>query len=298
VDNFSGVMLGQQHSTAVFDWYQGSAFVDVNTLRGVLSEAAVGAEWEDLERVPHGYGYGFRLSDTDGRVADVWAGGSHENPHFVASGPTAQIVCDLLRSELPGQHAVSRADPCIDYATPGAYDVLQAVAIEVAKEQRVKVGTAGDHLLTMEGRTLYLGAPSSHVRLRLYDKAHELRAKFANMPDVLETIPDELARLEGQIRPKTPDAKRLAATASPVEMFGSAAWMRVLLGKVAGLEIEPFQAGPVWRKSDDDRAYAAMLSQYGNLLQRIRDQLGSAECVGLQIFDDLAALRHKRARGG
>lgn len=290
-------MLGQHHSTAVFDWYQGSAFVDVDTLRGILSEAAVGAEWQDLERVPHGYGYGFRLSDVDGRVVDVWAGGSHHNPHFVASGPTAQIVCDLVRSELAGQHAVSRADPCIDYATPGAYDVLQDIALQVAREHRVKVGTAGDHLLTKEGRTIYLGAPTSHVRLRVYDKAYELQTKFANMPEVLETIPAELARLEAQIRPKTPEAKRLAATASPVELFGAAAWMRVLLGKVAGLEIEPFQAGPVWRKSDDDRAYAAMLAQYGNMLLRRLQDLGDPECVGRQIFDDLREYQYKRSRG-
>lgn len=287
-------MDGQHHSTAVFDWYQGTAFVDHITLRGVLSEAAVGAEWEDLERVPHGYGQGWRLNDADGRICDVWAGGTHEHPHFVASGPTAQIVCDLVRSELASRHTVSRADPCIDFDTPGAYDVLQAEALQVARDQKVKVGTAGDHLLTMEGRTLYLGAPTSHVRLRLYDKAAELRGKFANMPDVLATIPDELARLEGQIRPKSPASKILAATASPVEMFGSAAWMRVLMGRVAGLDLEPFQAGPVWRKSDDDRAYAAMLSQYGNLLQRMRFSLGDAECVGRQIFDDLAALRHRR----
>jgi hypothetical protein len=290
-------MLGQHHSTAVFDWYQGSAFVDVDTLRGILSEAAVGAEWQDLERVPYGYGYGFRLSDVDGRVVDVWAGGRHHNPHFVASGPTAQIVCDLVRSELAGQHAVSRADPCIDYATPGAYDVLQDIALQVAREHRVKVDTAGDHLLTKEGRTIYLGAPTSHVRLRVYDKAYELQTKFANMPEVLETIPAELARLEAQIRPKTPKAKRLAATASPVELFGAAAWMRVLLGKVAGLEIEPFQAGPVWRKSDDDRAYAAMLAQYGNMLLRRLQDLGDPECVGRQIFDDLREYQYKRSRG-
>lgn len=290
-------MVGQPHSSAVFDWYQGTAFTDEITLRGVLSEAAVGAEWEDLERVPHGYASGWRLTDSDGRVCDVWAGGNHQHPHFVASGPTAQAVCDVVRAELGGMHTVSRADPCIDFDTPGAYDLLQAQALEVAKEQRVKVGTAGDHLLTMEGRTVYLGAPTSHVRLRIYDKGAELRGKFAGMPDVLATIPQELARLEGQIRPKTPEAKARAAAASPVELFGSAAWMRVLMGKVAGLDLEPFQAGPVWRKSDDARAYAAMLSQYGNLFQRLRIELGSAECVGLQLFDDLERMRHSRARG-
>jgi hypothetical protein len=297
VDNFTSQFIGNLQSPARFDWYQGSAFVDSNTLRGILSESVLGAEWEDLERVPHGYAFGWRLSDDSGRVADVWSGGNHHHPHFVASGPTAQVVCDVVRSELANHHSVSRADPCIDFDTPGAYDLLQSMALSVAKQQRIKVGTAGDHLLTMEGRTLYLGASTSHVRLRLYDKAAELRTKFANMPDVLAEIPDELARLEGQIRPKTPDAKRSAAKASPVELFGAAHWMRILMGQVSGLDIQPFQAGAVWRKSDDDRAYAAMLSQYGNLLLRMREKHGDAACVGLQIFDDLADLRSRNSQG-
>ena len=297
MDNFTGVMPTQPHSTVVFDWYQGSAWTDPDTLRGILSEAARGLEWSSLERVPHGYAMGVRLSDDQGRVCDVWWGGHHHHPHFVASGASAQIVCDVIRSHLPDAHTVSRADPCIDYAIPGVYDVLQGIAIDVARDHKVKVGTAGDHLLTMQGRTLYLGAPSSHVRLRLYDKGAELRQQYAHMPDVLATIPDSLTRLEAQVRPKTPKAKLAAAKASPVELFGAAGWLRVLMRKVADLDISPFDAGPVWRRSDDDRAYAAMLAQYGNMLMRRLHDLGSAECLGLQIVHDLQAMRsHRRSR--
>ncbi|HLP31320.1 MAG TPA: hypothetical protein VK150_08155, partial [Geothrix sp.] len=234
--------------------------------------------WQNMRKAPHGYGFGSTLSDAGGPILRVWWGGSHELPHVVASGEKAPAVADLLRSEWPG-HRVSRVDVCEDYAEPGSYDRLQELALSVARDTGVKVGTAGDHLLTKEGRTLYLGAPTSHTRLRLYDKAAELRGQFHAQPDKLADIPAELARFEVQVRPQTPQAKAAAATADPVSLMGSAAWMRRLMLLVAGLELEPFHAGKVWRQADDDRAYAALLAQYGGLLQRICTDLGSWDCV-------------------
>jgi hypothetical protein len=140
----------------------------------------------------------------------------------------------------------------------------------------------------MKGRTCYLGSPSSHTRLRLYDKAEELRHQFQHDPVKLATIPAELARLEVQVRPQTPAAKRAAASVDPVVLMGSAAWTRELMRLVSGLELQPFEAGKVWRQADDDRAYAALLSQYGALLRRVAGDLGSWECLGLQIGNDLA----------
>ena len=247
-----------------------------------------------MKRAPQGYGFGDELRDSDGLVARVWWGGCHAHPHVVTTGEAAQTAAELLRAELP-DHSVSRADACIDYAEPGAYDRLQAVAVDVARARGVKVGTAGDHLVTLKGRTCYLGAVSSHTRTRLYDKAEELRQQFAMDPVRLSSVPAELARLECQVRPQTPQAKRAAAHVDPLTLMGSAAWMRELMRQVAGLELHPFDAGKVWRQSDDDRAYAAVLAQYGVLFRRLERQLGSWECVGLQIGYDLAERGKGRA---
>lgn len=284
---------------ARFDWYQGTVKAAVPDVRAVLKSLAPDGRWEPMRKAPHGYAFADRLVDVDGPVTMVWWGGMHELPHVVTSGETAQAAAELLRSELPA-HTVSRADVCIDYGDQGAYDRLQGIALEVAKAQRVKVGTAGDHLLTMQGRTLYLGATSSHTRLRLYDKAAELRQQFAKDPAKLAAVPAELARLECQVRPQTPEAKRLAATVEPLALMGSAAWMRALMRQVAELDIEPLQVGKVWRQSDDDRAYAAVLAQYGGLLKRLRDDLGGWDCVGLQIGHDLAEREaaERRRKGG
>jgi hypothetical protein len=272
---------------ARFDWYQGTVRAEVADLRACLRAGVLGGQWEPAKRAPHGYAFADRLVDADGLVAQVWWGGMHAHPHVVASSEPAQMVAELLRSEMP-DHSVSRADACQDYADPGAYDRLQALAVQVARDKRVKVGTQGDHLVTLKGRTCYLGATSSHTRLRLYDKAEELRQQYAKDPVKLATVPEELARLECQVRPQTPEAKRAAALVDPITLMGSAAWMRELMRLVSGLELHPFDAGKAWRQSDDDRAYAALLAQYGGLLARVKAELGSWDCVGLQIGADLA----------
>lgn len=271
---------------ARFDWYQATVRARVPDVMAVLSELAPG-QWEPVRKAPHGYAFGHRLADQDGQVAVVWWGGVHEHPHVVISGERAQAGAEVLRSHLP-DHSVSRVDSCIDYAEPGAYDRLQGIALEVAREKRVKVGTAGDHLLTMRGRTLYLGAPSSHARLRLYDKADELRAQFARDPVRLAAVPEHLVRLEVQVRPHTPEAKRKAAKLEPLAVMGSAAWLRVFMRRVEGVELKPFNPGAVWRRSDDQRTYSWVLTQYGPLFLRMFEDLGSWECVGAQIGHDLA----------
>lgn len=281
--------------SARFDWYQATVSGEVPSIMAALSDIApTGApRWEDMQRAPHGYAFGRRLNDGDGQVAMVWWGGTHELPHVVSSGETAQPVSELLRTRFP--HRVTRADACIDYADPGAYDRLQDLALDVARERKIKVGTAGDHLITKEGRTVYLGAPSSHTRLRIYDKAAELRHKFRN--DIRHlTVPDNLARLEFQVRPQTIDAKYHAARLSPIELMGSTAWGRELMKRVGDMDIEPFAAGKVWRQADDDRAYAAFLAQYGGLLSRIKGDLGSWACVGEQIGHDLSELTASKMR--
>jgi hypothetical protein len=117
------------------------------------------------------------------------------------------------------------------------------------------------------------------------------------MPDVLDTIPEHLTRFEAQIRPKTAEAKARAAELSPLELFGAAAWLRTVLGYVAALDVEPFQAGRAWRKSDDERSYRAMLMQYGPMLFRRKADHGSWAALGAQLGDDLAELLERASRG-
>lgn len=278
---------------AAFDWYQATVRAPVDDVL-----AALGAASERVSlahgRGHHGYGCATVLEGSEGFRATVWHGGSHQYPHAVVTGESAQAGAEVIRASFP-EHFVTRVDAREDFADCGAFDRILPELLEVAKAHRVRVDTRGDHLLTMQGRTVYLGAPSSACRQRLYDKAAELRGRFAADPVRLAQVPEHLARLEAQVRPQTPVARAAFASIEPMEVMGSSAWLREVWLRVAGLQLEPVQVGKAWRQADDERSYAYLLAQYGGLLQRVRADLGSWECVGLQLGSDLAA-RHA-ARG-
>lgn len=270
---------------ARFDWYQATIPADagqvIEALKG-LSEAPTIKHARGM----HGYAFESILSDSDGPVARVWHGGTHEHPHAVISGEMSQPGAELIRLNFP-EHKVSRCDVCEDFAEP-VFDPIMSAMLEAAAAHRVKVDTRGDHLLTKQGRTVYLGSAKSPCRMRLYDKAAELRARFSKDPAKLASVPEHLVRLEAQVRPAGEKAKRAFATIEPVNVMGSAAWQRHVWRLVTGLEVEPVEVRKPWRQADDERAYAYMLAQYGAVLGRMFETHGSWDCVGLQIGHDLA----------
>jgi hypothetical protein len=270
-----------------FDWYQATVRRPENDVIEALLDLEPGLSVSH-SRGAHGYAHAAVVgSEAEGTVARVWHGGSHPFPHVIVSGEWAQPGVELIRARFEMEHVVSRADVRQDFSDEGAFDVIQPHLVDAAARHRVKVGTAGDHLLTKLGRTVYLGAPSSAVRLRLYDKAAELRAHLAKNPAKLAQVPPHLARLEAQVRPATHEARFFFSTMEPVEMLGCARWMREVWNAVAGLQLTPINVGRGWRQSDDERAYRYLLAQYGGVLRRMRVTHGSWECVGLQLGEDL-----------
>ena len=277
---------------ASFDWYQATVKAPVDDL---LEGLMAGMYCPSIahEKGHHGYAHATVIENDDGYRAKVWHGGSHQHPHALMSGESAQLGAEVLRAHFP-QHHVTRADVREDFGDVGAFDRIAPHLLTIAEGHRVKVDTRGDHLLTMQGRTIYLGAPSSAVRLRLYDKAAELRAKLAQDPVKLAAVPEHLTRLEAQVRPQTREARESFATIEPLAVMGSSLWLRKLWHLVAAEHLEPVQVGKGFRQTDDDRAYAYMLAQYGQMLRRRAQEVGWC-CVGLQIGDDLN--EREKARG-
>jgi len=277
-----------------FDWYQATIPAPVDDVLEALAGLADGLQVGHARGL-HGYAYTATLgSDTWGEVARVWHGGQHEYPHAVISGTWAQPGAELIRVAFP-VHKVARVDVRQDFDGADAYDRMQAQLVDVAARRRVRVSTAGDHLVTLKGRTLYLGSPKADVRMRLYDKAEEMRQGIVAPKNAsreewyrMHGVPDHLTRLEAQIRPHTPAAKAAFATIEPVDALGSAAWMREVWKQVAGLDLRPVKVGKGWRQSDDERAYRYLLASYGGVLRRMHQVHGSWECVGLQLGEDLA----------
>jgi len=271
---------------AAFDWYQATVPNPVNDLLEACLRLGHRPAIEHT-RGRQGYATVSRIVDHDGLVGQVLHGGSHPYPHVIFTSEGAQPGAELIRATFP-QHTVTRVDVREDFDQVGAFDSMLPVLLSAAERHRVRVDTRGDHLLRKEARTVYLGAASSAVRLRQYDKAAELRAKFASDPVRLSAVPENLTRVELQVRPQTHAMRQQFASIEPVAVMGSSAWSREVWASIVGLQLEPVQVGHAWRQADDDRAYAYMLAQYGGRLRRLHDDLGSWACVGQQIGHDLA----------
>jgi hypothetical protein len=281
---------------AAFDWYQATIPQPVDDVLEVLSGLAPRLLLSH-ERGHHGYASTAVLGTADlGPVARVWHGGSHPYPHATVSGSWAVAGAEAIRAAFP-VHSVSRLDVREDYTEAGAFDKILPHLLASAEKNRIVVGTAGDHLLTKQARTVYLGAPSSAVRMRLYDKRSEVLAKlpakgierdraWQRLPN-WEDFPDHWTRLEAQIRPGTKESKRAFASIEPTAALGSSAWMREVWAGLHGMDLQPVQVGQPYRLADTERQYAWLLSCGRKQFLRLLDELGSWECVGKQIGFDL-----------
>lgn len=272
-----------------FDWYQPTISENPIVLVETL-KASLAADGEIIEgRGRQNYRQSFRILDARGeRVAEVLAGGSNGDPNVTASGIVTPRFVEVVREFWP-DHRVTRFDAAEDMAQEGALDTLEAVCRGLAKDLGIR-GRAVVPDDPSEGRTYYLGAPSSDTRVRLYDKTAETRGKLP--PERHDEVPDHWARLEVQVRPRK-EWKRYAAQATPEQAWGFAGWTHELAKRALSLQIQriTMQAG---RETDDERAFRFMVMQYGPLLQRMLRDLGSWDCVGLTIGE--AIKKHQEQR--
>jgi len=281
-----------------FDWYQATVRADLDD----VIDAMMGmADRTELRHAKGLQGYATRSSviEADQVLGQVWHGGTHAYPHVLFSSDAAQPGAAMIRATFP-EHQVTRLDVREDFGGEDAFDRMLPSLLSAAQRHRVRVDTRGDHLLRKEARTVYLGAKSSAVQCRQYDKAAELRAKFAHDPVRLLEVPSHLTRLEVQVRPQGALAKQVCARLEAVELMGASEWMRDIWRDISGQDLSPVQVTKPWRASDDDRAYAYLLSSFGPLLRRRMEDHGSWAALGCQLGDDLAAhdQAQRKLKGG
>lgn len=264
-----------------FDWYQ--ATVPENPIRLLQCLKTELGGYEVREgKGRHNYHQSFTLLDDNGeRLAAVLCGGPNGNPNVTGSGQITPRFVEVLREGWP-THNVTRFDAAEDFGGSDTFERLESVCRGVAASHKVK-GRAVVPDDIADGRTYYLGAPSSDVRVRLYDKAAELRRTVA--PDHHDEIPEHLTRLEVQVRPQK-DFKAWGAKLPVESVWGFSGWSHDLYGQVFDLPIERI-CMKANRESDDARAYRFMLQQYRRVLERAHGDLGSWAAVGLQIGEDL-----------
>jgi DNA relaxase NicK len=263
---------------ARFDWYAATVHSPVVELSAGLLEA-LGGEWRD-GRPRQGYGRCRELHSDGGQVLEMLYGGQHEEPHVVSTGPNAHAVAAALRQVAP-RHSVARADVCEDVVAPGWFDQAFGVALEVARECRVRPFRAGDWDSDSPARTLYLGSPSSAVRVRLYEKGAEMRQKLGVMA---REIPAEWTRLEVQVRPSKGVQKRMFSMVDdPLQWFGASRYSQRLAERLLGVDPPRLPAGTQYRAENLERAEWFLVRQYGRLIDRLVELSGSPEAFGRRL---------------
>jgi hypothetical protein len=247
--------------SAAFDWYQATVPTGIDGLLTAFV-AAFGGEWQE-GRPKNGYAFGRQHPGTG---AEVWWGGQNPHPHIKASGAVSQAVADWLRATFP-RHRVARADVALDFAFAGAFDALRAAMEPVARQAGVACTFLGDlrentpdPSVPRKGRTCYLGAKSSDVRVRLYEKGWEQAAR--GNPNA----PKDWVRVEVVVRPQK-SRKTQAATLDPFALIGFSKWASRAVGAVLECSPAPIP-NPDKRVKPVEHSLDAMARQYGG---RIRE---------------------------
>ena len=272
-----------------FDWYA-ATLPDVPAVEALEAiRFGMGGTVEEGRR-RLGYAQCFRVLDTRGdKLAEVLCGAvgnNHLETHAVATGESSPAFAALLRDAFPN-HRVTRFDSAEDLDEPGAFSRLTGLMGEVATSHRVKgLWIRPDD--PDEGATYYLGGKSSSVTARCYQKGLQLRKDMH--PALRPLVSEHWARLEVQVRPPKQIGKALAASLTPEEAWGFAAWSQDLILAALKLEVQKIQ-GIGWKpQSDDEQTFDWLCRQYGPLLGRMVEDLGSWECVGLTLGDRIAEL--------
>ena len=201
----------------------------------------------------HGWPVGLDLFDKRGdRVAKVFTGGSTETIHVLA---TAGVADSVRESVTKRPCKTARVDTCVDSLVK--YEDLVSSVLEVAGPQ-TKITVFKSFKGTEQlGRTVYVGAPTSAVRLRIYEKHLE-------SPGLFEAGTN---RVEVQLRPPS-RSKEAVSTWSRWETFGASKLSR-RVGEVLGQKIEP--AGSLEKKRGTptlEESLEAMGRQYGPSVER------------------------------
>lgn len=257
-----------------WDWYQA-------TIRGLTRANAVRmglagsrARWKAVPGL-YGYSRGWELLDVEGGSLRVFEGS--EDVHVQATGGVAEGVVSVLRERWP-EHLVSRADVAYDVVQPGSFERLYRQVHKIARDgsarggRKVSTSTVGDWLDREGGRTFYAGGASSRLRVRVYEKGHEQRAKDPNCGADLDWT-----RVEWQMRP-TSDQKAWLAQASKSEALGLSAFGAAVADALLDGDVVP--VGGLLRFASQDPAYW-MVRQYRRVVldlleldaEDIRDRL-------------------------
>ncbi len=254
------------------------AYTATTTAATQYQLAALFGEGLSAKEGPGYHQFGHRVSFEDPDLKEsvgavLWGGRHGDRAMIEVKGERTPEVVERLRSFCP--HRTTRLDSCADFESSGAFNRLVRACMAVKRKHRLKGEKAGDwDDFPEDGRTLYLGARTSPVRLRLYEKGKQ--------PEYRHLKRDEWVRAEIQLRPKL-QFRDWFSNASPLDVWGATQWARELAGDILAEHVDPHPAGTVYRVTAREQKLMWMCRQYGAHLLSLKEDLGTWECVGLTL---------------
>lgn len=247
---------------------------DASTVAEVIG-STLGAADIETARGLNGYAASYLVKRRGETLARVLWGGRNGNPHVIATSAATDEVLPVVRAAWHGAHHVTRLDSAQDFDAPDGFDVLRAVMLDQAAESRLSVQEVQSTVNGVLSRTVYLGAPSSRVRVRLYEKGQMIRQQGGDASS-------GWVRMEAQLRPDSPAAREAATDLDPLGAWGLSAWTRALARDAFGADVSRVHMR-IKREPDYARALHYLERQYGDTLRRALDVEGSWDAVGRLI---------------
>lgn len=285
--DFTANLTSEQGVTPKFDWYQCSipfhgdprevaqrlaSRLDCNVTLADRKRVAQYTGAYDLVDI-EGWLEG-RVDSEDGRIGFVAFGGVNKNmrnPHVKSTGKDSDRVAHAIKRQY-ARHRVSRVDSCIDVTGEGLFDELHRL-MDSLHEARGLYRRSFGFAAPENGRSFYLGSPSSPVQVRLYEKG--LKWIGEGYPDA-----DPLhVRLEVQVRPRSAEKHAFAAM-SATDVWGGAPWSADLLSQVTALNPSRLQREPTVNRTPRQKL-EYLMHQYRRTILDGSEKMTDEECLAL-----------------
>lgn len=207
-------------------------------------------------------------------LAHVWWGGT-KGVHVRTQGEESPSLAAICRGI--GRHRISRVDAKLDIIKHGEFDRIASALIAFAMARGIRISQVGDWANGKE-RTLYIGSRESVAMLRVYEKGQKERSH----PDWV--------RIELEVKPKG-DAGYACQEWEPEQFIGASPWVREALQTIGIDALKEQSLGTVWRPTDNERAKAAMLRQYGGILRQWAAEAPSLEDFARDVLQQVEKAR-------
>lgn len=192
--------------------------------------------------------------------------------YFECKGATTPACAAAIRKHWPTSHTVSRLDSCEDYNEVGCYARLVGL-VDSCRDPRVKSKQIAPRLGHDDGITTYWGAPTSRVMVRCYEAG--------KMKERLHLAKPDWVRVEAQVRPGKSVEKTIAATVSPLDAWGWAAWSQRCAEQLSQVEVQRY--APVSTPPEFDKTTLYVSRAFRRHFEGMLAERGDWVCIGREF---------------